>query len=104
MKDLKHDHFYPCYLYEANILSIQTKSYIIPVPIASVVIAAAYLSRRLTFAELASLTKGIPISVLIAAIPPIEPAPNIAMYAKPRGMELMVDSTISSNAPLPAIP
>ena len=75
-----------------------------PAPIASVVVAAAYLSTRLIFAELASLTKGIPMSVLIPAMPPIEPAPKIAMYANPSGMELIVDSTISSNAPLQAIP
>lgn len=77
-----------------------------PAPIASVVIAAAYLSRRLIFAELANLTKGIPPyeCALIPAMPQIEPAPKIAMYANPRGMELMVDSTISNNAPLPAIP
>lgn len=73
-------------------------------PIASVVIAATYLRVVLIFAELESLTKGIPISVLMPAMPAIEPAPKIAMYARPRGIEWIVDSTISNNAPLPAIP
>ena len=92
------------YDHKVNIRSIQTRSYMRPAPIAIVVIAAAYLRAVLILVELESLTNGIPMSVLIPAMPAIEPAPKIAMYANPSGIELIVDNTMSSSAPLPAIP
>ena len=50
------------------------------------------------------LENGRPISVLIAAMLAIEPAPKIAIYASPSGTELIVERTSIISAPLPAIP
>ena len=44
------------------------------------------------------------ISPPTIAIPTIEPTPKRSIYAKPIGMEFIVDRTSSINVALPAIP